>query len=201
MTKKSVKEKNKTKGTKKKERDVTTKDTRSKTKEQSPSKKKRVAAKIGPMKRFPDLYAYLILALMFLFSLYLRAYKPMSRILVGDSVLFDGNDPWYHMMLAKSTALNLQRPWFDPLTVFPHGTSIHFGPFNSWGIVILSYIADLGTPSMHTVEVVGAVFPAILGALLVFPIYFIGREIGGRAGGLVANHCNGIIYPQTYYIL
>lgn len=127
--------------------------------------KDRPAPKRRPLERIPDLYIYAGLGVVFLFSLYLRVYKPMSRVLVGDTVLFDGNDGSYHIMLAKSTVLNLQRPWFDPMTFFPGGTEITFGPFNSWAIAILSYIADLGTPSMHTVEVVGAVLPAVFGAL------------------------------------
>lgn len=162
MTKKSVKEKKK-----------------------SAEKKDRPAPKKRVMERIPDLYVYAGLVLVFLFSLYLRVYRPMSRVLVGDSVLFDGNDPWYHMMLAKSTVLNFQRPWFDPMTFFPQGTVTPFGPFNSWSIAILSYIAGLGDPSMHTIEVVGAIFPAVLGALLVFPVYFIGRELGGRTAGFM----------------
>lgn len=148
--------------------------------------KDRPAPKRRPLERIPDLYIYAGLGVVFLFSLYLRVYKPMSRVLVGDTVLFDGNDGSYHIMLAKSTVLNLQRPWFDPMTFFPGGTEITFGPFNSWAIAILSYIADLGTPSMHTVEVVGAVLPAVFGALLVFIVYFIGRELGGRTAGFMA---------------
>ena len=118
-----------------------------------PTPKRRV------LERVPDLYVYAGLVFVFLFSLYLRVYRPMPRVLVGDAVLFDGNDPWYHMMLAKSTVLNFQRPWFDPLTFFPEGTAIHFGPFMSWGIAVLSYITGLGNPSMHTVEVVGGSSP------------------------------------------
>jgi oligosaccharyl transferase (archaeosortase A-associated) len=162
MTKKSVKEKK-----------------RSAERKDRPEPKRRV------MERIPDLYIYAGLVLVFLFSLYLRVYRPMSRVIVGDSVFFDGNDPWYHMMLAKSTVFNLQRPWFDPMTFFPQGTVTPFGPFNSWSIAILSYIAGLGNPSMHTIEVVGAIFPAVLGALLVFPVYFIGRELGGRTAGFM----------------
>ncbi len=156
-----------------------------KEKKKSAEKKDLPAAKKRAMEQIPDLYVYAGLVFVFLFSLYLRVYRPMSRILVGDYVFFDGNDPWYHMMLAKSTVLNLQRPWFDPLTFFPEGAPIHFGPFNSWAIAVLSYIAGLGSPSMHTVDVVGAIFPAVLGALLVFPVYFIGRELGGRTAGFL----------------
>ncbi len=157
-----------------------------KEKKRGAEKKDLPAPKRRVMEQIPDLYVYAGLVFVFLFSLYLRVYRPMSRVLVGDSVFFDGNDPWYHMMLAKSTVLNLQRPWFDPLTFFPEGTAIHFGPFNSWAIAVLSYIAGLGSPSMHTIDVVGAIFPAVLGALLVFPVYFIGRELGGRTAGFLS---------------
>lgn len=168
MTKKAVKEKTIDKKTKEKDK-----------------KAKKVAAE-GATRRISDLYIYAGLVLIFLFSLYLRAIKPMTRVFVGDTVLFNGNDPWYHMLLAKSTVLNLQRPWFDPMIIFPQGTAIHYGPFNSWGIAIISYIVGLGSPSVHTVEVVGAIFPAVIGALVIFPVYFIGREICGRSGGLLA---------------
>jgi len=146
----------------------------------------RPAPKRRTFERVPDLYVYAGLFFVFLFSLYLRVYRPMPRFFAGETLLFDGNDASYHMMLAKSTLLNFQRPWFDPMTYFPNGTEITFGPFMSWGIATISYIAGLGDPSMYTVDVVGAVFPGVLGALIVFPVYFIGRELGGRAAGLTA---------------
>jgi oligosaccharyl transferase (archaeosortase A-associated) len=134
-----------------------------------------------------DLYLYLCLIVAALFSFYLRAIIPWKAVFVGENVIFSSeSDAWYHMMLAKGTVINLQRLWFDPMTYFPHGTSLHFGPFNSWAITISSYIFGLGHPSMHLVEVIGAFLPAILGALLVFPVYFIGKEIGGKSGGLVS---------------
>ncbi len=89
------------------------------------------------------------------------------------------------MMLAKSTVLNLHRTFYDPLTNFPYGTPIHFGPFDSWGITIASYIVSLGRPAMHTVDVVGAFWPVLMGTLLVLPAYFIGKEIAGRGCGII----------------
>jgi oligosaccharyl transferase (archaeosortase A-associated) len=134
-----------------------------------------------------DLYLYLCLIVAALFSFYLRAIIPWKAVFVGKNVIFSSeSDAWYHMMLAKGTVINLQRLWFDPMTYFPHGTSLHFGPFNSWAITISSYIFGLGHPSMHLVEVIGAFLPAILGVLLVFPVYFIGKEIGGKSCGLVS---------------
>jgi oligosaccharyl transferase (archaeosortase A-associated) len=81
--------------------------------------------------------------------------------------------------------MHLQRTFYDPLTNFPYGTSIHFGPFMSWGIAVLSYLVGLGRPSMHTVDVVGAFWPALMGTLLVLPAYFIGKELGGKGCGFI----------------
>ncbi len=134
-----------------------------------------------------DLYWYAGLFLTFLLSLYLRAWLPWKAVFVGNTVrLSSETDAWYHMMLAKGTVINLQRLWFDPMTYFPHGTGLHFGPFNSWTIAIFSYIFGLGHPSMHTVEVMSALLPAVLGVLLVFPVYFMGRELAGRSCGLIS---------------
>ena len=111
----------------------------------------------------------------------------MRNVFIDGTVRFasDG-DAWYHIMLATSTVFNLKRLWFDPMTNFPHGLVIPYGPFNSWGIAIISLIVGLGHPSAHTIDTVGAFFPAILGALVVVPVYFIGREIGGKFCGLIS---------------
>ncbi|MGA9098366.1 MAG: oligosaccharyl transferase, archaeosortase A system-associated, partial [Methanotrichaceae archaeon] len=134
-----------------------------------------------------NLYWYTGLLLAFLISFYLRAIIPITNVFINGTVLFSSDgDAWYHMMLAKGTVINLQRLWFDPMIYFPQGTSVPYGPFNSWGIAILSLILGLGHPSMHTIDTVGAFFPAILGALVVIPVYFIGREIGGKSCGLIS---------------
>lgn len=135
----------------------------------------------------PSMYWYLGLLAIMLFSIYLRAVLPWKAVFVGNNtVMFSSeSDAWYNMMLAKSTALNLHRTFYDPLTNFPYGTSIHFGPFDSWGITIASYIVSLGRPALHTVDVVGAFWPVLMGTLLVLPAYFIGKEIAGKGCGII----------------
>jgi dolichyl-diphosphooligosaccharide--protein glycosyltransferase len=146
-----------------------------------------------------ELYWYAGLVLAALFSFYLRAIVPWKSVFVGDSVIFSSeSDAWYHMILAKGTVINLQRLWFDPMTYFPHGTPLHFGPFVSWIITIFSYIFGLGHPSMHLVEVVGAFLPAVEGALLVFPVYFIGKELGGKSCGLISALMVAVLPGQLF---
>lgn len=139
------------------------------------------------VKALPVNIWYVGLAFAVIISFYLRAIVPWGSVFVGDKVVFSSeSDAWYHMMLAKSTVLNLHRTFYDPLTNFPNGTSIHFGPFQDWAIALISLVLGLGHPSMHTVDVVGAFWPVIMGILLIFPVYFIGKEIGGKSCGLMA---------------
>jgi dolichyl-diphosphooligosaccharide--protein glycosyltransferase len=146
-----------------------------------------------------DLYLYSGLIMAALLSFYLRGIIPMSRVFSGGNVIFSSEtDAWYHMMLAKGTVINLQRLWFDPMTNFPHGTSLHFGPFVSWAITVVSYILGLGHPSTHLVETVGAFLPAVLGALLVFPVYFIGRELFGKSCGLISALTIAVLPGQVF---
>jgi len=49
-----------------------------------------------------------------------------------------------------------------------------------------SWLIGFGSPSQHLVDVVGAYLPAILGALIVIPIYFIGKELASKPIGLIA---------------
>jgi oligosaccharyl transferase (archaeosortase A-associated) len=142
-------------------------------------------------------YAGVLLA--FLISFYLRAVIPMKSVFVGNEVIFSSeSDAWYHMMLAIGTTINLQRLWFDPMTNFPYGTPEHFGPFVSWGIALISLMLGLGHPSIHAIDTVGAFFPAVLGALLVIPVYFLGREIGGKSCGLISALTIAVLPGQVF---
>lgn len=147
----------------------------------------------------PEKYWLAGLAGLVVISFVLRSFIPFKNVFIGDAVRFSSeSDAWYHMMLAKTTEMFLERPWFDPLTNFPNGNSLHFGPFVSWGIAIISKIVGLGNPSMHTVDTVGAFWPAILGALLIIPVYYIGREIGGRGCGITAALLAAILPGQFF---
>ena len=119
-----------------------------------------------------------ILAFLFCLSLYIRAALPYNSVFGGEFVQFGGNDPWYHLRMVELTVLHFpHRPFFDPFTHFPLGDRIHFGPFFDQMIAFCSLVVGLGSPTQHTIEVVHAFFPTILGALVVFPVYFIGKEV------------------------
>ena len=50
----------------------------------------------------------------------------------------------------------------------------------------IAWLLGGGAPSQHTVDLVAIYFPAVLGALLVFPVFFTGRAIFNKWAGLIA---------------
>jgi dolichyl-diphosphooligosaccharide--protein glycosyltransferase len=53
-------------------------------------------------------------------------------------------------------------------------------------MAIPALILGLGHPSSELVNTIGAYFPAVLGALTVIPVYYIGKYLGGHKTGILA---------------
>jgi dolichyl-diphosphooligosaccharide--protein glycosyltransferase len=53
-------------------------------------------------------------------------------------------------------------------------------------VAITSLVLGLGNPSSELVNTVAAYFPAVLGALTVIPVYYIGKYLGGHETGILA---------------
>jgi dolichyl-phosphooligosaccharide-protein glycotransferase len=107
-------------------------------------------------------------------------------VFTGEGVNYQDSDAWYHMRLIDNLTHN-----------FPHRASIDPYLGAEAPAVAVPLLFDLfvggvallvgfGSPSPHTVEVVGAVVPPVLGALTTLPIYLIGQRLFGRRAGLLA---------------
>ncbi len=135
----------------------------------------------------PKLLAGIILAIFFGIALYFRVYLPYDQVFSGDQIKFTGIDAYYHMRLVDNLLRNFPHFLaFDPYTFYPHGAAVGWPPFFDWFLSGIIWIIGLGSPTQHTVDVVGVYFPAILGALTVIPVYFIGKELLGRWAGMLA---------------
>jgi len=142
---------------------------------------------MGKKRLSPGLITFLVIALLVGISLFLRAYLPHDAVFDGDRVNFVGADSWYHMRLVDSLVHNFPHyTTFDPYLFYPSGSTWQYMPFFDLLIAASALLVGLGSPTPHTVEVVAAYLPAILGALTVIPVYFIGRELFSRKAGLLA---------------
>ena len=129
----------------------------------------------------------IILALVFVIALSLRVWLPYDSVFAGDWVRFGGTDPWYHLRLVENLVQHFpQSISFDPYTFYPQGQDVFFAPFFDLILAFPIWVVGLGSPTQHTIETIGAYFPAILGALVTIPVYFIGRELFNRNVGLLA---------------
>jgi len=133
----------------------------------------------------------IILASLFSLSLYIRVALPYDSVFSSAFVRFGGNDPWYNMRLVENTLHNFpHRIYFDALTQYPHGTEVPFAPLFDYLLAVIIWLIGLGKPfatlGQHGIEVIGAWYPAVLGALTVIPVYFIGKELWNRNAGLLS---------------
>ncbi|MCK5027949.1 MAG: oligosaccharyl transferase, archaeosortase A system-associated, partial [Candidatus Pacebacteria bacterium] len=129
----------------------------------------------------------ILLLCAFALSLFIRAILPHDSVFTPSYIAFAADDAVYHMRLVESLVVNFPtKIWFEPFTIYPTGASLHFGPLWTYMIAITSLILGLGTPSVILTQTIGAYFPAIFGALTVFPVYFIGREVFNKPTGILA---------------
>ena len=135
----------------------------------------------------PKVMSAVILLIIFGVALYLRIWLPYDDVFGGDWVEFGGNDPWYHMRLVENLVQHFPfRIAFDTFTFYPYGLEFPFAPFFDLLLGFFVWSVGLGSPSQQTIETLGAYFPAILGALVTIPVYFIGRELFSRNVGLLS---------------
>jgi len=145
--------------------------------------------------------SYSILVAIFLFSFYIRGIVPYKNAFGGPVVGFAMDDSVFHMRLAENT-INFfpHRIFYDAFTYYPNGYYLHWGPLfdqiNAFAALIAGFITHGGMPAQSTINTVGAFYPAVLGALIVFPVYFIGKELLDEKAGLLGAFLIAILPGQ-----
>ena len=146
--------------------------------EQSPKQKRKPP---------PIVIVGIILAALCGISLYIRIALPYDQIFVNDWVWFRETDAYYYMRNIEVLVNNFPHfNSFDPYMLYPGGAGVLARPFFPWLIAGIIRLVNLGPPTLHTMEVVGAYMPAILGTLTLIPVYFIGKELFNRWVGVIA---------------
>ncbi|HEV8376224.1 MAG TPA: hypothetical protein VGR38_08375 [Candidatus Polarisedimenticolia bacterium] len=108
--------------------------------------------------------------------------RNIRGVLLGDRVLFGYDDPYYHLRRILLTLRHFPSvPAFDSYTNFPDGAVITWPPGFDLLVSLVCWIAGLGHPSDHRVEVVAALFVPFLGAATAVVVLLLGEEIFGRA--------------------
>ncbi|MFC1902782.1 oligosaccharyl transferase, archaeosortase A system-associated [Chloroflexota bacterium] len=135
----------------------------------------------------PKAFAGIVLAVFIGIALYFRVCLPYDNVFTADWIKFTSNDAYYHMRLVDNLLHHFpQYITFDPYSFYPHGHTLVWPFFFDWLLAGIILLIGLGSPTDHIVDVVGVYFPAILGALTVIPVYFIGKELFNRWVGILS---------------
>jgi len=138
-------------------------------------------------KATPQIIAAGLVFLFIAVALYIRVYFPYDIVFGGDWIKFTSIDSYYHMRLVDNLVHNFPHfTTFDPYLIYPGGEGITSNYFFDWFLACIIWVIGLGSPTERLVNVVGVYFPAVLAALTVIPVYFIGKELIGRWTGVIA---------------
>ena len=118
---------------------------------------------------------------------YLRIVPIYDKVFVGDIVKFNTNDAYYYLRQVDSLVHNFPHLIsFDPYLNYSTGSSLGHMNFFVYLLGCVSWFIGLGSPSAHMLDIIRAYFPAVLGALTVVPVYFIGKTLFDRRAGITA---------------
>ncbi|MFC1966123.1 oligosaccharyl transferase, archaeosortase A system-associated [Chloroflexota bacterium] len=141
----------------------------------------------GESRLSPGLVTCILLTLFFAVSLFIRVYLPYDRVFVGDWIKYTSADAYFHMRVVDLLVHNFPNSsLFDPYLIYPGGMILNAIYFYDWLLTGIIWVVGLGHPTAHTIDIIGVYFPAVLGALTIIPVYFIGREMFGRWAGLLS---------------
>lgn len=131
-----------------------------------------------------------LLVMAVLVSLYIRVILPYDNVFLDNGLIsISEDDGVYQMRIVEWIVHNFPDfLWFDAYTLFPHGQSPPWAPLFTYSIAMIALIAGMGSPSLNTIYTIGAYYPAVLGTLVILPVYYIAKDVFGdkRIGVLSA---------------
>ena len=116
--------------------------------------------------------------------------------LIGTGDMIAGPDAWYNLRLVEVLLASGGFIFFEPMTLFPTGQDIVWGPLFTYISALFGMFAgDAGRVAL--IDAVSWV-PAVLGALMVPVVFFLGKKLGDWKTGLLAGLFIAIIGGQFF---
>ncbi|MBN2238267.1 MAG: oligosaccharyl transferase, archaeosortase A system-associated [Dehalococcoidales bacterium] len=139
------------------------------------------------LKISPTILTGIYVALVAVIAFILRVCFSYSDIFKGDWIKYASADAYYHMRLVDLAAINYPHlQGFDLYNIFPGGVGI--AGTSMWVRFMASIASLFGIidPSPRAIDIVGVFTPPVLAAFTVVIVYFIGKELIGKWGGILS---------------
>lgn len=117
----------------------------------------------------------------------------------ADVLMFVGmDDPTYQLRRIEQVIANYPNiAWFDPMTYFPYGQPMHWGPLFPFIGATVCMIA--GAAARTEIISVSLFIPCVIAALVVPVIYLLVSRIADWKAGLVAAFFIAIVPGQFFF--
>ena len=140
----------------------------------------------------------LLLAVFTAFALWVRILPALHMGSTDILNLVGSDDPIYNVRLVELMLNNFPNyPWFDPMTYFPQGTHIFWGPLFTTVIATLCVLT--GAHTRPAIIFIALLVPPLMAAAMVPITYKIGEVLGNWKTGLIAAAFISVVSGQYFY--
>lgn len=139
----------------------------------------------------------IILLLLMGLSFVLHA-LPVFQVNIQSLGLLGDPDVWYNYRQIEVMVSDFPRyNWFDPMTAYPSGKIIDWGPL----FPLLSALLCVATGALQRPDIlaVSSWIPVILGILVIPVVYTVGKSIAGTRTGLIAATFIAVTSGEYFY--
>lgn len=146
-------------------------------------------------------HTYLVIALVALFTIFAFWIRMIPAMQIGgqDILSFVGSDdPLYNLRQVELMLANFPTyAWWEPMTLFPYGTDLYWGPLTTYVAATLCLVT--GAATRPEIIFASLTVPPLMGAAMVPVMYLLGRRVSDWKGGLVAAGLIAVIAGQYFF--
>jgi dolichyl-phosphooligosaccharide-protein glycotransferase len=143
----------------------------------------------------------LIIGLIVLFSVFALWLRLIPMLTMGNTDILSmvaSDDPLYNLRQVEQILANFPNyAWYDPMTFFPTGMAVPWGPL--FPTIISVFCLITGATTRPEIISTGLLIPPLMGALMVGIMYFVGKICGDWKTGLLASGFIAVVSGQYFY--
>ncbi len=149
----------------------------------------------------PKHRTYIILALLVISSVFMFWLRIIPLLNLGNGDVFNlvqPDDPMYALRQIDLTLANFPNyAWFDPMTQYPVGSTVYWGPLLTYLCSIAAIIVHATTPS--EIITVALFIPVLEAVAMVFVMYWLGKTVADWKTGLFAAFMISAVSGQFFF--
>jgi len=139
-----------------------------------------------------------LVALFSLFALWLRLLPMLNMGNTDVLMMVASDDPLYNLRQVEQILANFPKyAWFEPMTLFPTGQGVPWGPL--FPTIIATICLITGATTRPEIISTGLLVPPVMGAMIVVIMYFVGKICGDWKTGLLASGFTAVVSGQFFY--